>query len=334
MTGILDSVNQRTQMVGKNRLELLTSFPKGLKRIPVNVDSSRFLKTVKEFRTELGRRTDHHYHSQARELYNWLTRPLEKDLGQANIDTLVFVPDGILRTIPMSALHDGDQFLIEKYAVVTTPGFTLADPKPLQREGATALLVGLSESVSGMKPLPAVEEEVRQVAEITGGKILINSTFTPERLSRELKRQSYGVVHMATHGLFNRDPAKTALITHDGKITLNELENLLKFSKFREKPLELLTLSACETAAGDERAALGLAGVAAKAGARSVIASLWQVSDNATKELMTTFYRLYFENSQVTKAKALQDAQKNLIASTKFNHPSYWAPFLIIGNWL
>ena len=79
------------------------------------------------------------------------------------------------------------------------------------------------------------------------------------------------MIHMATHGIFDRDPEKTVLVTHNGNISLNQLERLIKYSKFRDEPLELLTLGACETAVGDERAALGLAGVAAKSGARSVV---------------------------------------------------------------
>ena len=182
--------------------------------------------------------------------------------------------------------------------------------------------------------LPPVEEEINDIANIIQGKVLLNAAFTPEMVARELKGENYRVFHMATHGTFDRDPEKTFLATHDGKISLNKLEELIKFSQFREEPLELLTLSACETAVGDEVAALGLAGVAVKSGARSVLASLWQVSDKATKELMTEFYRQYFQNPNLTKAQALQNTQKKLIATTEFNHPSQWAPFLIIGNWL
>ncbi|GJL64912.1 MAG: hypothetical protein NPIRA04_35660 [Nitrospirales bacterium] len=103
--------------------------------------------------------------------------------------------------------------------------------------------------------------------------------------------------------------------------------------QFRDTPLDLLTLSACETAAGDDRAALGLAGVAIKAGARSALATLWFINDKATSELITEFYR-QLQNVSVSKAMALQIAKKTLMSHPSYQHPGYWSPFLLINNWL
>ncbi|OQW94747.1 MAG: hypothetical protein BWK79_04865, partial [Beggiatoa sp. IS2] len=136
-----------------------------------------------------------------------------------------------------------------------------------------------------------------------------------------------------SHGQFNRDPKKTFLLTYDDKLTMDKLENLLGFSQSRKEPVELLTLSACQTAVGDERAALGLAGVAIKAGARSALASLWFVNDEATAELVTEFYKA-LKDPDFSRAQALQKAQKKLINQRALQHPAYWSPFLLIGSWL
>ena len=139
---------------------------------------------------------------------------------------------------------------------------------------------------------------------------------------------------MATHGEFGHDPDDSYLLTYTGKLNFDKLESLIKLSKFRNDPLELLTLSACRTAVGDEQAALGLAGVAVKSGARSAIASLWYIDDEASMLAISGFYRELVENPTFSKAQALQATQLKLINQDRYWHPSYWAPFLLIGNWL
>jgi CHAT domain-containing protein len=138
---------------------------------------------------------------------------------------------------------------------------------------------------------------------------------------------------MATHGVFNSDVRKSFVLTHDNQLTLDDLERLIRPGQLRDQPLELLTLSACQTAAGDDRAALGLAGVAVKAGARSAFASLWFVNDKASSILVSDFYE-QLKMPGHTKAQALQVAQQKLIHRPGFEHPCYWAPYLLIGNWL
>ena len=141
------------------------------------------------------------------------------------------------------------------------------------------------------------------------------------------------MVHIASHGVVENDVNKSFLLAYDDKITMNRLSQLVGLLQYRQTPLELLTLSACETAIGDDRAALGLAGVAVKAGARSALATLWFIDDKATSELVDEFYR-QLRDPSVTKAVALQRAQLMILNEPGYGHPSFWAPFLLISNWM
>ena len=169
--------------------------------------------------------------------------------------------------------------------------------------------------------------------EIEGGEELLNNSFSRARFEAELQRVPYNIVHIASHGQFGDDPSETFVLAFDGQLTMDDLERAIKFGERREKALELLILSACETASGDDRAALGLAGVALKAGARSALATLWYISDQAAGELIVDFYR-GVKSAKLSKAHALQQAQRQLAADPRYAHPAYWAPFLLIGNWL
>ena len=114
---------------------------------------------------------------------------------------------------------------------------------------------------------------------------------------------------------------------------MDRLGDYVGLFKFRDTPLELLTLSACETAQGDERAALGLSGIAIKAGARSALGTLWVVNDEAAAQLVIAFYR-QLQDESVSRALALQRAQLELLGTLAYEHPSYWSPFLLISSWL
>ena len=138
---------------------------------------------------------------------------------------------------------------------------------------------------------------------------------------------------MASHAQIDREAKDSFLLTYDGRLTMDGLERFIKLSRFREKPVELLTLSACSTAAGDERAALGLAGIAIKAGARTALASLWFINDESTSILVSRFYE-QLGRPNTSMAEALRQAQLSLLAERRTRHPGYWAPFLLIGNWL
>lgn len=317
-----------------DRTEILVTLPSGLTRFVSPVDSSQLVKEVRQFRQKLETRTTHRYMKHARRLHAWLIAPIHTALVSAQIDTLVFVPDGALGTIPMAALHDGHEFLVHRYAVAVTPGLTLMDLKPIERAKIRMLMTGLSESVQGYPALEHVPSELDELANLFAGKRLMNDQFRTSVVEKEVQEHLYSVVHIASHGEFSPDAAKTFLLTYDGKLTLDDLETLIRPIQYRAQPLELLTLSACQTAAGDDRAALGLAGVAIKAGARSALATLWFVNDQASADVVAEIYRQLDDNPMLSKAKAVQIAQKKLLADQRYRHPCYWSPYLIIGNWL
>ena len=166
-------------------------------------------------------------------------------------------------------------------------------------------MLGISKSVQGYVELPNVEREVAAVHDIEGGQELLNDSFSRARFEAELRRVPYNIVHIASHGQFGNDPSQTFVLAFDGQLTMDDLERDIKFGERRDKALELLILSACETASGDDRAALGLAGVALKAGARSALATLWYISDKASGELVVNFYR-GLQSGKLSKAHALQ----------------------------
>ncbi|MCP5086130.1 MAG: CHAT domain-containing protein, partial [Rhodobacteraceae bacterium] len=269
----------------------------------------------------------------ARRLYQWLIEPFQSELASREIDTLVFVPDGILRTVPMSALYDGRHFLIEKYAVAITPGMELTDPRPLDRQQLRGVFGGLSKAVRGFPALAHVSGELQSIQQSYGGTLLLNEDFQLDRLQQSLSDERLNVLHIATHAEFKGDIDNSFLLTFDGRLTINELADYVGLFRFRKNPLELLVLSACETAQGDDRAALGLSGVAIKAGARSALGALWKVNDVATSRLISDFYE-QLKDPAVSRAVALQRAQRDLIEDLSYRHPGYWSAFLLLNSWL
>lgn len=267
------------------------------------------------------------------DLYDWIVAPAIADLERNDIDTLVFVLDGILRNIPMAILNDGQQYLIENYAIALSPGLQLLDPKPLEREQLSALAAGLSEAKGGFSALPNVETEIQQLQQEVSARVVLNNEFTKANFSQLVKASPSPIVHLATHGQFSSSVEDTFILTWDGQLNPNELNALLSADTRQKQPIELLILSACQTATGDDRATLGLAGVATRAGARSTLASLWSVNDAATAELMVRFYQ-EFVQTDATKAEALRQAQLQLLQSEDFRDPYFWAAFVLIGNWL
>ena len=314
-----------------DRMELLVSLATGLMRVSVPVEEEALKQESKEFRNKIENRTIREYLPHAQKLYNWLVRPLEPLLAALPIDTLVFVPDGAIRTIPMAALHDGKQFLISKYAIAITPGLTLTDPRP--RSAIRSLSVGLTQSVRDFAPLPYVSEELESVKRLYPTTLLLNQDFRLTRFEKELKEARYSVVHIASHGQFVSDVRKTFLLAFDENLTMDQLQQYIGLFRFRDEPLELLTLSACQTAVGDDRAALGLGGVAIKAGAKSALATLWFINDKAASMLISEFYQ-QLQDPTTSKAVALQRAQLKMLDDPVYDHPAYWAPFLLLNNWL
>ena len=316
-----------------DRIELLITLPGGLKRIALPVTGAALSAEVRRFRVALEKRTTWEFLPSAQQLYRWLIAPVEPELAALKIDTLVFVPDGALRTVPMSALHDGERFLVEKYAIGITPGLNLTDPRPIEREKLRVLALGITEPVQGFPALINVSTELQSLRALFDSTTLVNEEFRLAAMERELKNGAFTVLHIASHGEFSSDVTNTFLLAFDDRLTMDRLDQLVGLLKFRKEPLELLTLSACDTAIGDDRAALGLAGVAIKAGARSAVATLWNINDEVSSKLVAQFYRELKEPS-VSRASALRRAQLSVLSNPRYDHPGFWAPFLLINNWL
>jgi CHAT domain-containing protein len=319
----------------RDRLELLVGRGGRLSQHLAAVDRATFEAEIGRLRRALERRATYAFRAHAEQVYDWIVRPLEPLLAQGGIDTLVFVPRGVLRTIPLAALRDRQtqKYLIERLPVAVTPGITLTQPRPIERQRARLLAVGISQPTDGMPSLPHVPGELAAVSRSFPGVQLLDGEFSAAALEAQLEQRAFEIVHIASHGEFSAEAGASFVLTHDGRLGMERLASIVGMTRFRERPLELLALSACETAAGDERAALGLAGVAVRSGARSALATLWSVHDESASKLVERFYA-ELRRPGVSRAAALQRAQLHLLRETPYNHPGYWAPFLLINSWL
>ncbi|MBF2084180.1 CHAT domain-containing protein [Thermoleptolyngbya sp. C42_A2020_037] len=327
-----------------DRTAVLLTLPNGDRQYEwINTDRQTLRDEVNAYRRGLEVDFRAYNPQPAQKLYDQLIRPFEPLFQQQQVETLTFVQDDILRSVPMSALHDGTQFLIQKYAIAYTPSLQLTSPVPLARGNLRALAAGLTDTspadseAGRFDPLFYVSEELDAIlVELPRSRTLTGSAFRLDNLTQTLFSNNFPILHIATHGIFGTEAEDTFLVTADppeNKLTLNQLDRLLR-GVDPNRPVQLLSLTACTTAVGDDRAALGLAGVAAQAGVRSVLASLWFVNDAATSDLIQGFYA-DLKNPDLSKAKALQQAQIQLIESGgKFARPAYWAPFILVGNWL
>lgn len=370
-----------------DRLELLVSIGRRLYQGSSAMDSEQLMDRIRDLSFRLRHRWS--FRALAHSVYTWLIQPVTPLLEDHTVDTLVFVPDGPLRLLPIAALWDGERYLVERYAIATAPGLTLLDPKPLPRKRMRSLLAGLSQPgpVVGQLPdamlaslvrsapqqsepprrgipltvrdlhtrtsaalelgiheeradkvaerlaLPGVKQEINELAQLLTGEVLLDDQFRLNRFVSEVETQPYRVVHIASHGFFGGTAADSFILTYDDKLDMNALAGLLQPKQLAERPVELLALSACQTAEGNDRTPLGLSGVALKSGARSALGSLWPIYDQAAQRLLPTFYQ-QLSDPDVTKAQALQQAQLDLIRSEELAHPTYWAPFILVGNWL
>ena len=316
-----------------DRLDVILSLPQQpLRHYSTNLPQNQIEETLEQLRRILGRPSSSRQQilRLAQQVYDWLIRPGETEIKNSGVKTLVFVLDGTLRNIPMAVLHDGKQHLLQQYNLALAPGLQLLEPQSLARFQLKALMLGLSASREGFPPLPAVEKELQKIQEIVPGTVLLNQQFTGESLRQQINAAPYPVVHLATHGKFSSSADNTFILTWDGRLKVKQFDTFLRVrNQARGRAIELLVLSACETASGDRRATLGIAGVAVRAGARSTLATLWPVQDVATATLMAQFYR---ELATHGKSEALRRAQISL--SENFKHPYYWAPFVLVGNWL
>jgi CHAT domain-containing protein len=318
-----------------DRLELIVGGSGRLSRHVTPVDAQTFTREVRAFRNALVKRTTYQYLAPARQLYDWLIRPLQPRLASGEVDTLVWVPGGVLRTIPFAALRDRETktFLVEQYPLAITPGLTLTEPRGIDRESVKLLAAGISEAVMGYPALEHVPRELDALAQVFPGEQLRNADFSVDNFAERMAAAPHGIVHIASHGEFAADISESYILAYGEKLSMDRLATLVSATRFRDQPLELLTLSACKTAAGDERSALGLAGVALQAGARSALATLWSVDDAAAADLVSEFY-VQLAKPELSRAAALQQAQLATMKRFRYRHAAYWAPFLLISSWL
>lgn len=275
----------------------------------------------------------------ARQLHALLIAPILPDLQAAGARTLMLSLTDVLRYLPFAALHDGQRWLVQDYALAlfNEAGGQSFDARDAGRWRAAGM--GLSQAVENLRALPAVPEELASVVEQLGGRAWLDARFTRQALLDALVSE-YTVLHLASHFVFQAgDPSASRLYLGDGsRLSLADIGALdLRFDRF-----ELVTLSACETAQADGRDAFGqeIESLGAKAqaqGARAVLATLWKVSDRSTGQLMQRFYR---GRTGTSKAEALRQAQLALLegalrpeAGAAWSHPFHWAPFVLMGDW-
>ena len=316
----------------ENRLEVIAAIPnRPLQHYTNDLPPSEIEIVVTSANSQISnpRRVDLQLLQQA---YDWLIRPVESDLAANNVQTLVFIPDGVLRKLPPATLYDGEQYIIEKYGVAIAPSLQLTPLQAQELQRQEVLLAGLSQPRQGFSSLPGVKQEIAQIEPLFDSEVLLNNSFTELNFNQIASKIPFRIIHLATHGQFSSNLEDTFVLTWDERINIDELNSLIRGDSKQLRPVDLLVLSACETATGKGNSALGLAGVAVRGGARSTLASLWAVSDSATVELMTNFYReLATENT--TKAEALRQAQISLVKSARFSHPFFWSAFVLVGNW-
>jgi CHAT domain-containing protein/uncharacterized protein HemY len=301
----------------------------------VNITKDKLEALVAEFKSELIDAGSEDYKEPAIALYNLLIKPIEAELIQAQAQTILYAPDGILRYIPLSALNDGKQWLGEKYRISNLITYTLSDfsPKPKMQPRILAGAFGGKAGAKkfGQQGLPATLKEVIAIANSFQESItLIENEFS--RANTEAKFNGYNILHFATHAEFNDGvPENSFIIFGNGdKIRLNEL------TTWQIANVELIVLSACQTGVGKLGSGVEILGFGyqiQKAGAKQAIASLWSVDDVGTQALMEAFYK-ELKTGNVTTAEALHRAQISLIKSSQFNHPKYWSAFFVIGNGL
>jgi CHAT domain-containing protein len=323
-----------------DRVAVIASIPgQQLRYYSNKISQQNIEETITKIRTKIENpeftpRQEQAFQQQSKQAYDLLIAPLAADLQKSNTKTLVFVLDGVLRNLPMAVLYDGKQYLVEKYNLALTPGLQLVPPSNIgDTESRQAFLGGISESRQGFSSLPGVKTEIEAISKLIPHQKLVNEQFNNRQVASNLVANNSQIVHLATHGQFSSRPEDTFILTWDNRLDLDRLQNLIQNRNIRSsKGIDLLVLSACQTASGDNRATLGLAGVAIKARAKSTIASLWSVSDEGTQLLMTNLYQ-NLATPNLGKAESLKLAQKSLIANPKYRSPFYWGAFVLVGNW-
>lgn len=316
-----------------NHMELLLIFHNQLKRIKVEIDSDIISKTILSLRRHIENWEEIFiFINDAKNLYEWIIRPIEKELTTNDVQTIIISPDGQLCLLPFSVLYDGNQYLIQKYAIAMIPSISLMNFQQKSVNDNQVLLNGLSEARRGEFPLPGVKKELIGIHNIIGGEMLLDQSFTKDNLTELFYSNNYSIIHFATHGYFGHSSKDTFLMTYNGQLTMNDLETLISRIMYRGNTVDLLTLSACQTALGDAQAAFGIAGITLKAGVKTAVASLWSVDDRAACYVFTEFYR-QIKQTEHTKAVIMQNICKMMIDHNDYYRPVFWAPFLVIGDW-
>ena len=335
-------------------LELIVVTPDNqlLRKVVPEANRETLLKTIRTFRRRITAISPG-YQQPAQQLYDWLIRPVESSINNLNINTLVFAMGDGLRSIPLAALHDGEQFLVEKYSLGQIPSLSLTDSSYVPLHDANVLAMGASQ-FDQLNPLPAVPSELSLITNLKAGEQHLNQGFTWENLATQSRNRNFEIVHLATHAAFRAGSATNSYIQlwGDDRIGVNQLREL---RWFEDPKVELLVLSACQTALGDPHAELGFAGLAVQAGVKSTLASLWQISDAGTMQLMSEFYNQLNHPEVTIKAEALRRAQLALLrgevtaqnalpngmtlplelahyANTDLTHPFYWSAFTLVGS--
>ncbi|MBE7381742.1 MAG: CHAT domain-containing protein [Leptolyngbya sp. SIO1E4] len=326
------------------------------RRFVTGATRTEVLQAVRQLQLELTDRTRRRktdYLQPAQQLYSWLVAPLETALAEEDIGHISFILDQGLRSLPLAALHDGEQFIIENYTVGLMPSLSLTDTRIASIQNASVLAMGAAE-FSDQPALPAVPLELATIESLWPGSRYLNETFTPETIVQARQQTPYAVLHLATHGEFANGALDNSYIQFwDQRLGLDQLPQL----QLSAPTVELLVLSACRTVLGGENAELGFAGLAVKSGAKSAIAALWRVNDLETAGFMAEFYTQL--NQSAYKAQALQQAQLamlqgdvvikdgNLVWSggtqplpetlsnvelADIRHPYYWSAFTLVGS--
>ncbi|MFP5274170.1 CHAT domain-containing protein, partial [Coleofasciculus sp.] len=360
--GYSPSASSNCSAQDNKQLELLliTADGKAIQRRVENANRAKVLAQTQNFQRLLSDPRNlgsTNYLDSAQQLYQWLIEPLADDLEAHQIQGLMFAMDSGLRSLPIAALHDGDKFLIENYSVNLIPSFSLIQAPNPDIRSRQVLAMGASK-FSDLQPLPFVPIELSTITEyLWKGKSFLNENFTFQNLQEQINQNEFGIIHLATHAEFKPgNPENSYIQLWNRKLRLNELKEL----GLSDSAVDLLVLSACRTALGNEDSELGFAGSALQAGVDSTLATLWYVSDEGALGITTEFYR---QLRQVPiKSEALRRAQLAMVRgevsiangqlnygdksitlppeiserakvkNLNFSHPYYWAPFTLIGN--
>ncbi|MDB9494982.1 CHAT domain-containing protein [Spirulina major CS-329] len=348
-------IGTRVESQDTDQLYVMLVLPTGdpiVRAIPAT--RQMVLRVAGQFRRSVQSLEHQAYLRPAQQLHRWLIEPVVADIEAAEIHHLTFLLDDGLRSLPVAAFHNGDRFLIEDYSLSLMPSMALSDLSYVRINGLGLLAMG-AETFDDHDALPAAGTEVELLtSELWQGTSLKNEDFTSDALKSTRQRTPYGMIHLATHGNFSPGtPQDSYIQLGNERLGLDELRQL----GLNDPPVELMVLSACQTALGDTEAELGFAGLAVLAGVKTAVGSLWQISDLGTLGFMTSFYS-QLQTASI-KAEALRQSQLTLLRDrvqsqdgqlqvgdhtvplpaalvnsegASFTHPYYWSTFTMIGT--